>query len=114
MALKHAASGEVVNLLSAAESPDFISQAIVSAPRIEVMRLVLQAGKVIPGHAVAGPLTLHCLQGCVDVQAQGRWHEMRDNDLMYLAEEAEHALQAKTDSIMLVTLFRPSHASFST
>ncbi|MDX1725407.1 MAG: hypothetical protein R3355_20145 [Pseudomonas sp.] len=35
------------------------------------------------------------------------------NDLMYLAEEAEHALQAKTDSIMLVTLFRPSHASFS-
>ncbi|MDX1725405.1 MAG: hypothetical protein R3355_20135 [Pseudomonas sp.] len=80
MALKHAASGEVVNLLSAAESPDYISQAIVSAPRIEVMRLVLQAGKVIPGHAVAGPLTLHCLQGCVDVEAQGRWHEMRDNE----------------------------------
>lgn len=111
MALKHAASAEVVNLLSAAASPDFISQAIVIAPRIEVMRLVLQAGKVIPGHAVAGPLTLHCLQGCVDVQAQGTWHEMRDNDLMYLAEEAEHALRAKAESIMLVTLFRPAHAS---
>src|SRR3990167_3388807 len=111
MALKHAASGEVVNLLSAAESPDFISQAIVSAPRIEVMRLVLQAGKVIPGHAVAGPLTLHCLQGSADVQAQGAWREMRDNDRMYRAEEAEHALQAKTDSSMLVPLFLPSHAS---
>lgn len=72
MALKHAISGEVISLL-ADLAP--ISKALICAPRLEVMRL-LEADKVIPGHAVAGPLTIHCLQGSVQVQAQGVWQNL--------------------------------------
>lgn len=103
MALKHAISGEVISLLA---DPAPISKALVCAPRLEVMRLVLEAGKVIPGHAVAGPLTIQCLQGSVQVQAQGVWQNLQEQQLMYVAEDVAHALRAEVHAIVLVTLVR--------
>ncbi|EXF46400.1 hypothetical protein BAY1663_01130 [Pseudomonas sp. BAY1663] len=101
MALKHAQSGEVVDLLCAGQLPTLKSQAIVSAPRIEVMRLVLSAG-----HAVPGPITIHCLQGAIEVQVDDDWRPLRVNELIYLAEQTRHALRLLADSIVLVTLVR--------
>lgn len=109
MALKHATSGEVLELLPSAPATEQISQALVCAPRLEVMRLVLAAGKVIPAHAVAGPLTIQCLQGCVEVAADGVWHSLQEHQLMYIAEGIEHALQTKLGAIVLVTLVRLPH-----
>ncbi|UPQ83435.1 hypothetical protein M0M42_03235 [Pseudomonas knackmussii] len=106
MALKHAKSGEIVSLLASGESPAPISQALVSTPEIELMRLVLKAGKDVPAHAVAGPITLYCHQGSIEVQAGDAWQTMNENDLMYLEGSADHALHAVTDSIVLVTIFR--------
>lgn len=72
------------------------------------MRWVLEAGKVIPGHAVAGPLTIQCLQGSVQVQAQaqGVWQNLQEQQLMYVAEDVAHALRAEVHAIVLVTLVR--------
>lgn len=106
MALKHAESGEVVNLLATGELPGLISQALVSTPQVELMRLVLKAGKDVPPHAVAGPITIYCHQGSIEVQAGDRWQTMADNDLMYLEGSASHALHALTDAVVLVTIFR--------
>lgn len=103
MALKHATSGEIISLLA---DPAPISQALVCAPRLEVMRLVLKAGKVIPGHAVAGPLTIQCLQGSVQVEVDGVWQNLQEQQLMYVAENVAHALRAEVDAIVLVTLVR--------
>lgn len=110
MALKHAASGEIIQLLPDTPVTALISQALVCAPRLEVMRLVLEAGKPIPVHAVAGPLTIQCLKGCVEVQAGGVWQSLQEQQLMYVAEGVEHALQAKVGAIVLVTLVRLPHA----
>lgn len=106
MALKHATSGEIVNLLTPGESPAPISQALVSTPEIELMRLILKAGKEVPVHAVAGPITLFCQQGSVRVHAADDWQTMNANDLMYLEGRAEHALHAVSDAVVLVTIFR--------
>lgn len=108
MALKHAKPGEVVNLLCHAENSDPISQALVSEPRMELMRLILEAGKQLPAHAVAGPITLYCHQGSVEVESGDGWQPMHDNDLMYLDGGTGHAVRALTDAIMLVTIFRPA------
>ncbi|SDU05936.1 hypothetical protein SAMN05216296_1540 [Pseudomonas pohangensis] len=110
MALKHAASGEVLQLLPATPATALISQALVCAPRLEVMRLVLEAGKLIPGHAVAGPLTIQCLTGCVEVQTAGVWQNLQEQQLIYIAEGVEHALQARDGAIVLVTLVRLPHS----
>ena len=107
MALKHAVSGEVVNLLQTSPSLGLISQALVSVPQLELMRLVLPAGKVVPRHAVPGPITIHCHQGNLEVQLDADWQPMGANDLMYLDGDAGHALRALSDTIVLVTIFRP-------
>jgi quercetin dioxygenase-like cupin family protein len=107
MALKHATSGEVINLLHAAPAAGFISQALVSVPRLEVMRLVLDAGKFVPRHAVAGPITIYCHQGSLEVQLDAGLQPMGANDLMYLDGDAGHALRALSDVIVMVTIFRP-------
>ncbi|TXH94615.1 MAG: hypothetical protein E6Q72_05830 [Pseudomonas sp.] len=110
MALHHAHSGEVIGLLDHSQTPALQSQAIVSTPELEVMLLCLRAGKEIPPHAVAGSLTLLCLQGRVEVQAHGRWQAMGVHDHMYLAGHVEHALRAPTGAVLLVNLQRISES----
>ncbi len=106
MALKHAQSGEIIRPLSAEPQSVLRSQALVSTPSLEIMRLVLKAGHVVPSHAVAGPITIHCLQGVIEVQVEDRWQKLHANDLMYLAENVEHALQVIADTVTLVTIQR--------
>src|SRR5690606_11173866 len=106
MALHHARSGEVVGLLAHPQAPTLQSQAIVSTPELEVMRLCLPAGEHVPPHAVAGPITLLCLQGHIEVQAHGGWQPRRANDHLYLAGQVEHALRALTDAVVLVNIQR--------
>ncbi|WP_417777682.1 hypothetical protein [Stutzerimonas xanthomarina] len=106
MALHHAQSGEVVNLLAHPQTPALHSQAIVSTPELEVMRLCLPAGKQVPPHAVAGAITLQCLQGSIEVQAHDGWHPMQVNDHLYLAGNVEHAISGLTDAVVLVNIQR--------
>lgn len=106
MALKHAESGEVIRPLSAEPHSELRSQALVSTPSLEIMRLVLKAGHIVPSHAVAGPITIHCLQGLIEVQVEDRWQPLNSNELMYLAEHVEHALQVIVNTVTLVTIQR--------
>ncbi|MCC7059496.1 MAG: cupin [Burkholderiaceae bacterium] len=107
MALPHATSGDVVEVRNPAEQiADAPSTAIVRDGHIEVMRLLLPAGKSLPEHAVPGPMTLHCLEGVVDVRAHGASRPMRAGELMYLAGGAAHALHALEDAFVLATVVR--------
>lgn len=106
MALHHARSGEVVSLLAHPQTPTLHSQAIVSTPELEVMRLCLPAGKLVPAHAVPGAITLLCLQGRIEVQAHGAWTSMQVNDHLYLAGNVEHALRALSHAVVLVNIRR--------
>lgn len=107
MALPHATSGDVVEVRPAGERiVDAPSTAIVRDGRIEVMRLLLPAGKSLPEHTVPGPLTLHCLEGVVEVRAHGASRPMRAGELMYLAGGVAHALHAIEDTFVLTTVVR--------
>ncbi len=70
------------------------------------MRLCLPAGKQVPPHAVAGAITLQCLQGSIEVQAHDGWHPMQVNDHLYLAGNVEHAISGLTDAVVLVNIQR--------
>jgi quercetin dioxygenase-like cupin family protein len=106
MALHHARSGEVVNILTHSELQAVQSQAIVSTADLEVMRLCMSEGKHVPPHAVVGAITLLCLQGRIEVQAHGAWQTMQVNDHLYLEGQVEHALRALSDAVVLVNIQR--------
>jgi quercetin dioxygenase-like cupin family protein len=105
MAIHHASSGELVNLRPL-EVPltEAQSTTVLRDPQLKVMRLVLPAGKELPEHAVEGPITMHCLQGAIDVTAHGTCKRMVAGDLMYLESKASHMLRAREDTAMLVSI----------
>jgi len=107
MALRHATSGEIVEIRPLGDAVSEVpSTAIVRDDHIEVMRLVLPAGKTIPEHQVAGPITVHCLEGEVEIFAHNEAKRLRARELMYLSGGVSHAFHALSDSSVLVTVVR--------
>lgn len=105
MATHHASSGELINLRPlGAPLNDTQSTTLLHDEQLRVMRLVLPAGKELPEHAVDGPITMHCIEGVIDVIAQGSCKTMRTGDFMYLTGKVPHALRATEDASVLVTI----------
>ena len=105
MATHHASSGELIDLRPLGRPlDDTQSTTLLRDEQLKVMRLVLPAGKELPAHAVDGPITMHCLEGAIDVTAHGRCTTMRAGDLMYLAGKVPHALRATEDASMLLSI----------
>ncbi|MDD5248139.1 MAG: cupin domain-containing protein [Rhodocyclaceae bacterium] len=112
MATQHASSGEVIDLRPlGAPLAETQSITLVRDAQLKLMRLVLPAGKELHEHAVDGPITMHCLEGAVDVTTQGSCTTLRGGELMYLAAKVPHALRAVADSSMLVSIVLPKPAT---
>ncbi|MCK9381842.1 MAG: cupin domain-containing protein [Sulfuritalea sp.] len=47
---------------------------------------------------------MHCLEGAIDVTAQGNCKTLRAGDFMYLAANVPHALRATEDGSILVSI----------
>src|SRR5690606_29466532 len=73
MALHHAAPGEIVNLATWADDiPGDHSKAIAKTSEMELARLVMREGDVMEDKHVDGPLVVHCLSGCLEIDALGQ------------------------------------------
>jgi len=105
MSLPHAASGEVIQLHPLdPKLPDTVSIALLKSSQLEVMRLVLAAGKSMPEHHVPGELTLQCLDGAVQISAHGKVQTLRAGEMLFLAGNVPHALHAVEDASVLMTM----------
>lgn len=105
MALAHAASGQVVDVhaLNASLS-ESRTVALFKSDEIEVIRLILPAGKTMPSHRVKGEITLHCLEGEIDLELADKTERLKAGQLVWLEGNADHALTALRDSSVLVTI----------
>ncbi|KQW63995.1 cupin 2 conserved barrel domain protein [Variovorax sp. Root411] len=107
MALHHASSGQVVALgtldVQAAET-----RALLKARDLEIMWLVLPAGKQVPPHAVSTSMTLQCMRGKVEVQVGGSVKLLEADEVMYLAGGVTHGLHALEDARLLMTIVLPA------
>ena len=105
MAISHLSSGEVASLLPLG---DMLEQtpttALFKEERLEVMRIVLPAGKGMPVHAVDGPVTVQCIEGEVDLEMNEGHQILHTGDLIYLAAGVPHALTAFQNTSILVTV----------
>jgi quercetin dioxygenase-like cupin family protein len=105
MALHHASSGEIVSVFPLGdkllESP---STALLKAHQLEVMHLVIPAGKSKPEHQVQGEFTLYCLEGAVELRAYGKTQTLHAGELVYLEGEVPYALHAVENSSLLMTV----------
>lgn len=105
MALPHASSGQLIDVRPLGEQlTSSTSRAILKTRDLEVIRLVLPAGKSFPEHHVPGEVTLHCLEGKVELTAHGTTQIMHAGDMVYLQGKQPHALRAIEDASVLHTI----------
>ncbi|MGF6603911.1 quercetin dioxygenase-like cupin family protein [Paraburkholderia sp. GAS448] len=105
MAISHLSSGETMSVLPLRESLEQTqTTALFREAQLEVMRLVLPAGKGMPEHAVNGPITVQCIEGEVNFSFENTQRLMRAGDLLYLAAGVPHKLTAIRNASVLVTI----------
>lgn len=111
MALQHASYLEIIDLAS----PEPIgststSSSLLRTDRLQVLRLVLPEGDSLPTHHLAGEITVHCLSGDVALIASRGEYRLKAGQLIALAANEPHSLQAHEASVVLVTLLRVPEA----
>ncbi|MCE9607151.1 MAG: cupin domain-containing protein [Planctomycetia bacterium] len=105
MAIPHARSGEIMKvgpLGSALATTKTATLAKTDA--LELIRLVLPAGKEIPTHQTPGEIVIQCLDGRVAFTTDGHTQELVVGDVIHLSESQPHAVKGIVDSSLLVTI----------
>ncbi len=105
MAIEHACPGQVVDIRPLGEKlKQSITTTLIKTDDLEVIRLVVLAGKELPPHRVAGKITVQCLEGRVDFTASGHTHTVAAGQLLYLSGGELHAVRGIEDSSVLITI----------
>ncbi len=108
MAIAHATAGQVIDIHPGAADPDGArTVALFKSRDLEVMRLVLPAGKALPPHKVAREITIQCVSGTLAVTTAAGRQQLRPGQLLYLDREAMHDVLALEDAVALVTIVLP-------
>lgn len=84
---------------------------LVDNPAIRVVLVSLRAGQSLPEHSSAGLVTIVSLSGRVEFREDGQCCELTPGRFVYLSPGSRHAVAAREDSRLLVTMVKPSDAA---
>jgi quercetin dioxygenase-like cupin family protein len=104
MGIPHANSGEVVSLSLGERLASSVTTVLVKTEDLEIIRLVVLAGKEIATHKARGEVTVQCLEGRVAILVGGKTQELVAGQLLYLQAGQPHAVKAIENSSLLLTL----------
>ncbi len=105
MAIPHAKPGEVIDVRPLGVALATMKTAtLVKTGALEVIRIVMPAGKDIAWHEVPGEITVQCLEGNVEFRVGELKRVLTAGTLLYLEGAIEHSLRANVDSSLLVTI----------
>jgi quercetin dioxygenase-like cupin family protein len=77
---------------------------LVKTKQLELIRLVLPAGKEIAEHQGAGEITVQCLEGRVEFTSNDVTRSLSAGELVYLEGASKHSLRALENSSLLLTI----------
>lgn len=115
----HQISGEVLQLNFDDESKAVLEAAgeagvghaaktLVKEGPLRVVLLGLKPGSTLEEHEAGGPVSLHALSGHVDVMSGDRRDPLRAGNALVFGSSVPHSLEAREDSVVLVTIAWPS------
>jgi quercetin dioxygenase-like cupin family protein len=110
MAIPHAKPGEIMDarpLGSALASSQ--TTTLVRAEQVEVIRLVVPAGKAIAEHNAKGEIVVQCLGGRVAFTAFGKTQTLEAGKLLYLPTGEPHSVKGIENASLLLTILLPTH-----
>ncbi len=105
MAIPHAKPGDVIDVRPLGSALATAKTAtLLKTGKLEVVRLVMTAGKEIAEHKAPGEITVHCLEGRIAFTALGQTHELTAGQLLYLGVGAPHSVRCAEDASFLLTI----------
>ena len=104
MAIHHLDSGETTTLALGSALASSETTVLVKTPNLEVIRLVVPAGKKIPPHQAPGEITVQCLEGRVAFDAHDKRQELTAGTFLHLPAGEPHAREGIEDASGLVTI----------
>jgi quercetin dioxygenase-like cupin family protein len=111
MALKHAKSGEVVDLRPLGdELKGAKTSAIIKDEHFEAIRLIVHAGSMIPTHEVSGNIMLHCLEGHVRLGLSDGEIDLKAGEWVFLDRSEDYSIAGIEESCLLMTILFPQRA----
>ena len=105
MAISHAQSAEVIDVRPLGPAlTNSRTTTLAKTDSLEIIRLVIPAGKDIAEHRVAGEITVQCLEGHVIFNFGGQRRDLLTGQLLFLEGDQPHSLHAVEHSSVLVTI----------
>jgi quercetin dioxygenase-like cupin family protein len=105
MAVSHAQPGEVIDVRPLGAGLATVkTRTLLKTEKVEIIRLVMVAGKVLAEHKARGEITVHCLEGKLAFTALSRTHELTAGQLLYLPAGEPHSVQCLEDASFLLTI----------
>lgn len=111
MAVLHASPGSVIDVRPLKEHfSNAKTQVLVKTDALEVIRLVLPAGKTISEHQAPSEITFQVLEGTVRFTCHGQPHELSGGEMLFLGSREPHTVFAVEDSTVLLTMLMGNDA----
>ncbi|QDT05409.1 AraC-like ligand binding domain protein [Rubripirellula lacrimiformis] len=95
--------GKLIDLNDVGSGDDPKPKLLIKTGPMNVMRLVLSAGKSIAEHKAAKEITVQCVAGAVEFTTMGETLRMTPGTMLFLPPGELHSLMATEDSVVLVT-----------
>ena len=97
--------GDVIDIRPFGDAlPRSATAILVKTPTLEVIRLVVPAGKHIAEHRARGDITVQCLEGSVQFVLGAAPRRLDAGCLLHLPKGEPHALVGIEDASLLVTI----------
>ena len=112
MALPHAQPLDVISVRPLGpELRQAVSTSLLRTDQLQLLHLVLPLHQDLPQHWVDQTCVLHCLEGQVEVALPSGLRRLMAGDLVVLPPAQAHALRARSDAVVLMTLLHHGHAA---
>lgn len=99
-----------INDVIASLPPDPDSQArhraniLIKTNTLRVVVVTMLEGSELQEHSAPGPITIHALEGSIDVDVDGETHSLDAGELISLAPGVRHAVRCTQDGSFLLTI----------
>jgi quercetin dioxygenase-like cupin family protein len=105
MALPHAQHMDIINVAPLGDQlRGMVSTSLIKTRRIQLLHLVLAPHQDQPMHHVDDECTIHCLEGDVELVTGSGVRRLGPGNVVVLEAGQEHALRARAESAVLLTL----------
>lgn len=105
MAIPNAHPGEVIDVRPlGAGLATAKTSTLLKTEKIEIIRLVMAAGKVLTEHKASGEITVHCLEGKIGFTALGQSQELTAGQLACLPAGEPHSVKCVENAFFLLII----------